>query len=79
MMFYHATQKQKKIFEINPHHPLITGLLEKVDDLIEDDEVAEAELSETVLVLYQTALVRSGFNVPDPNSYVFFCRFLLPL
>lgn len=28
-----------------------------------------AELGETVQVLWQTALVRSGFTVPDPNVY----------
>ncbi|KAK4705512.1 molecular chaperone HtpG, partial [Phenoliferia sp. Uapishka_3] len=59
---------QKKSFEINPKHPLIEGLLEKVEE-IEGDEVAQAELKETVAILWQTALVRSGFSVPDPNIY----------
>ncbi|KAL8278223.1 hypothetical protein RQP46_009396 [Phenoliferia psychrophenolica] len=59
---------QKRTFEINPKHPLIEALLEKVEET-EGDEVAQAELKETVAVLWQTALVRSGFSVPDPNIY----------
>ncbi|KAM0750396.1 heat shock protein Hsp90 [Meredithblackwellia eburnea MCA 4105] len=59
---------QKRTFEINPKHPLIEGLLEKVEE-VQGDEAGEAELNETIAVLWQTALVRSGFTVPDPNIY----------
>lgn len=53
-------------FEINPKHPLIEGLLEKVEEADVDAKVSE-EMRETVQVLWETALVKSGFSVPDPN------------
>ncbi|CAG8792652.1 30276_t:CDS:2, partial [Gigaspora margarita] len=46
--------KQKKILEINPHHPLILGLLDKV----EKDQTDE-NISELVIVLYESTLIRS--------------------
>ncbi|KAI5480834.1 heat shock protein Hsp90 [Pseudohyphozyma bogoriensis] len=61
-------KSQKRTFEINPKHPLIEALLEKVEE-VDGDDFAEAELRETVAVLWQTALVRSGFTVPDPSTY----------
>ncbi|GAA5981159.1 hypothetical protein JCM11641_003130 [Rhodosporidiobolus odoratus] len=59
---------QKKNFEINPKHPLIERLLEKLEEA-EGDEEAQAELSESVDVLWQTALLKSSYQVPDPNAY----------
>ncbi|GAA5938814.1 hypothetical protein JCM1841_001128 [Sporobolomyces salmonicolor] len=59
---------QKKNFEINPKHPLIERLLEKVEEA-ETDEGAADELRETVNVLWQTALLKSSYAVPDPNAY----------
>ncbi|GAA5991318.1 hypothetical protein JCM10908_003254 [Rhodotorula pacifica] len=59
---------QKKNFEINPRHPLIERLLEKVEDA-GDDEDSREELSESVAVLWQTALLKSQYQVPDPNAY----------
>lgn len=47
---------QKKVLEINPNHPLITGLLEKVESGKNDDK-----LKEWVEVLYDTTLIRSGY------------------
>lgn len=55
-----------KNLEINPKSPLIEGLLERVKDLEEDEE--DAELGETVRVLFDTTLVRSGFSVADPTT-----------
>ncbi|CEQ38629.1 SPOSA6832_00070 [Sporobolomyces salmonicolor] len=67
-------------FEINPKHPLIERLLEKVEEA-ETDEGAADELRETVNVLWrvsplppasdvsQTALLKSSYAVPDPNAY----------
>ena len=52
-----------------PRAPLIEGLLEKVEDLDGETDSSEAsDLNDTVNVLYQTALVKSGFNIPDPNA-----------
>lgn len=64
-----------KNLEINPKSPLIEGLLERVMDLGEDADHDEesssaevAELRETVRVLFDTTLVRSGFTVADPTT-----------
>jgi heat shock protein beta len=68
-----------KILEVNPKSPLIEGLLERVLDLpVADEEDSdpdstfasheEEELRETVRVLVDTALIRSGFIVPDTNT-----------
>ncbi|BGP12223.1 hypothetical protein JCM10213_007481 [Rhodosporidiobolus nylandii] len=59
---------QKKNFELNPRHPLIERLLEKVEDA-HDDEEAAVELKESIDVLWQTALLKSSYQVPDPNAY----------
>ena len=61
------TKNLPKVLEINPKSPLIEGLLERVLDLPEEDTFDE-ELSETVRVLFDTTLVRSGFSVADPTS-----------
>lgn len=62
-------KKAKKTFEINPKHPLIQGLLTKIEELGEEDSSATDELKHVVRVLWDTSLVRSGFTVPDTNSY----------
>jgi hypothetical protein len=72
-----------KVLEINPKSPLIEGLLERVLDLpgvSEEDGDADQgqdqisadaqELSELVKVLLDTTLVRSGFAVSDPTTWV---------
>ncbi|OCF61751.1 cation-transporting ATPase [Kwoniella mangroviensis CBS 10435] len=69
-----------KVLEINPKSPLIEGLLEKVLDLPQPDDdeedgdakrtsEEEEELRETVRILFDTSLVRSGFSVADPTTY----------
>lgn len=60
-----------KILEINPHSPLIDGLLRRVKEIDtnedEKDSEAEEELKEVTSILIDGALVRSGFGVPDNN------------
>jgi len=55
---------QKKILEINPNHPLILGLLEKANADDFDDKTKES-----VHVLFETTLIRSGYLLNDPLSY----------
>ncbi|KAK1923777.1 putative cation-transporting ATPase [Papiliotrema laurentii] len=57
-----------RVLEINPKSPLIEGLLNRVLDLPDEDALDE-DLSETVRVLVDTTLVRSGFSVADPTTY----------
>jgi heat shock protein beta len=66
-----------KVLEINPKSPLIEGLLERVLDLPEEDSYDAQELRETVRVLFDTTLVRSGFSVADPTSYVHYYLMLM--
>jgi heat shock protein beta len=76
-------KQMPKILEINPQSPLIEGLLERVYDLPQSDDVyddedadvavvsdEEKELRETVQVLVDTAMIRSGFMVSDTNTWV---------
>jgi len=55
----------KKVLEINPRHPLIEGLLDKLEEVGEDDE----DLKENILTLWDTSMVRSGFALKDTNGY----------
>jgi len=66
---YNMMKNLPKVLEINPKSPLIEGLLERVLDLPdEEDSLDVLDLRETVRVLFDTTLVRSGFSVSDPTS-----------
>lgn len=54
----------KKNFEINPHHPIIKELLERVKDNPEDADTAEMSY-----LLYETALLNSGYVLENPSEY----------
>merc|ERR1711934_726267 len=55
----------RKTLEINPNHPVIVDLLNKVKD---DKENAAA--LDTAQVLFQTALIESGYEIADPSALV---------
>merc|ERR1712039_474048 len=55
----------RKTLEINPNHPVITDLLSKVK-ASKDDTAA----LDTAAVLFQTALIESGFEIADPSALV---------
>ncbi|KAL9712700.1 hypothetical protein Ac2012v2_003937 [Leucoagaricus gongylophorus] len=71
----HEYALKAKHLEINPRSPLIEGLLRRVKDLPnEEDErdlEAEEELQEVASILIDGALVRSGFEVPNSNAFMF--------
>ncbi|GKT35062.1 Heat shock protein HSP 90-alpha 1 [Aduncisulcus paluster] len=54
----------KKKMEINPAHPIIRKLVEKVEKK-EDEDVTK----DIVIMLYQTALFTSGFSLEDPATF----------
>uniref|UniRef100_A0A0X3PMK1 Endoplasmin n=2 Tax=Schistocephalus solidus TaxID=70667 RepID=A0A0X3PMK1_SCHSO len=56
---------QKKTLEINPHHPLMKELLERVQ-VDQNDEKAK----ENALLLFETATLRSGYQLKDPAAFV---------
>jgi len=55
----------RKTLEVNPNHPVVVDLLQKVKD---DKENAAA--LDTAQVLFQTALVESGYEIADPTALV---------
>ncbi|KAF9436989.1 hypothetical protein BGZ76_002344 [Entomortierella beljakovae] len=57
-------KNQKKIFEINPGHPLILGMLERASKNpggFEDDK----QFQEMTKILYDITLVRSGYTLKE--------------
>merc|ERR1719223_218444 len=55
----------RKTLEINPNHPVVVDLLAKVK-ASKDDPAA----LDTAQVLFQTALIESGFEIADPSALV---------
>merc|ERR1712032_1106746 len=55
----------RKTLEVNPNHPVVVDLLQKVKD---DKENAAA--LDTAQVLFQTAFVESGYEIADPTALV---------
>ncbi|MGH0115675.1 UNVERIFIED_CONTAM: hypothetical protein FKN15_037998, partial [Acipenser sinensis] len=59
---YYASQK--KTLEINPRHPLIKEMLKRVNEN-EDDQTA----ADLAVVLFETATLRSGYQLADIKEY----------
>merc|ERR1719330_1063675 len=55
----------RKTLEINPNHPVVVDLLAKVKADKED-----AAAKDTAQVLFQTALIESGYEIADPSALV---------
>merc|ERR1712242_621279 len=55
----------RKTLEINPNHPVIADLLVKV----KADKEDKAAMG-TAQVLFQTALIESGYEIADPSALV---------
>merc|ERR1712232_703108 len=55
----------RKTLEINPNHPVIADLLTKVKASKEDSAALD-----TAAVLFQTALIESGYEIADPSALV---------
>merc|ERR1711913_126368 len=55
----------RKTLEINANHPVVVDLLSKIK---EDKENAAA--LDTAQVLFQTALIESGYDIADPTALV---------
>ncbi|KAL3505410.1 hypothetical protein ACH5RR_035251 [Cinchona calisaya] len=59
-----AYMRGKRVLEINPRHPIIKELQERVVNDPEDESVKQ-----TALLMYQTALMESGFLLNDPKDF----------
>merc|ERR1712061_47653 len=55
----------RKTLEVNPNHPVISDLLAKIKADKED-----AAAKDTAHVLFQTALIESGYEIADPSALV---------
>merc|ERR1719361_3369035 len=60
-----STMSGRKTLEINPKHPVISDLLTKVKADKEDKSALD-----TAQVLFQTALIESGYDIADPSALV---------
>ncbi|MED6146319.1 heat shock protein 90 [Stylosanthes scabra] len=59
-----AYMRGKRVLEINPRHPIIKELRERVVKNPEDESVKH-----TAQLMYQTALFESGFLLNDPKDF----------
>merc|ERR1712154_550935 len=55
----------RKTLEINPNHPVVVDLLAKIKADKEDSAALD-----TAQVLFQTALIESGYEIADPSALV---------
>merc|ERR1712040_31169 len=55
----------RKTLEINPNHPVVVDLLSKIKADKEDKAAKD-----TAQVLFQTALIESGYEIADPSALV---------
>lgn len=58
-----AIEKMKKILEINPYHPFIKELHDRVRTS------TDKETEETAKIMVQVAMMNSGFTVSDPSGF----------
>ncbi|KAK9164493.1 hypothetical protein Syun_005395 [Stephania yunnanensis] len=59
-----AYMRGKRVLEINPRHPIIKELRDRVVEESEDES-----LKQTARLMYQTALMESGFILNDPKQF----------
>ncbi|KAL8459159.1 hypothetical protein ACS0TY_036576 [Phlomoides rotata] len=59
-----AYMRGKRVLEINPRHPIIKELRERLAKDSEDESVKQ-----TAQLVYQTALMESGFSLNDPKEF----------
>jgi len=55
----------RKTLEVNPNHPVVIDLLAKIKSNKEDSAAVD-----TAQVLFQTALIESGYEIADPSALV---------
>ncbi|MFF4605128.1 molecular chaperone HtpG [Streptomyces sp. NPDC001339] len=64
-----ATPPVKRILELNPEHPLVSGLRGAYEQRAADAADADGDLAETAELLYGTALLAEGGDLADPARF----------
>ncbi|KAI8467493.1 MAG: Hsp90 protein-domain-containing protein [Monoraphidium minutum] len=59
-----AYMRSQRSLEINPHHPLIKGLLDRIEADADD-----ATAGQSASLLFETALLESGYSLDDPKDF----------
>jgi len=57
----------KKTLELNPHHSVMKELLNKVKNSV--DGKLDENSEDSAKLMFQMALLNSGFNIDDPSVY----------
>ena len=60
---YNMFDSQKRNVEINPYHPFMRELLERVKSGV------DPELEESAKLLFEIALLQAGFELKEPNKF----------
>ncbi|KAL1921467.1 uncharacterized protein VTP21DRAFT_11183 [Calcarisporiella thermophila] len=54
----------KKTMEVNPNHPIIKSIKDKLEA-----DSSDRTVSDLVMLLFETSLLSSGFSLEEPNSF----------
>jgi len=60
-----ATMSGRKVLEVNPYHPVIYDLFQKIKENKEDEKAIQ-----TTQMLWQAALLEGGYEISDPSALV---------
>jgi len=59
-----AYMKSKKTMEINPDHPIIKAIKERLES-----DTQDSTAKDLIFLLYETALITSGFTLEDASDF----------
>lgn len=63
-------KRMKNVAKVNPYHPIVKELLDRIRTRQDGSEPVEPELQQTAHMLYQVAALHAGFRLIKPESFV---------